>query len=178
MKRLLDVLISAAAIVALSPIILIAFVLASIDSKGRPIFSQTRLTKGRKPFRIYKFRTMRDGASGRTAAQNLCCKDADDWRITRIGRILRKTSVDELPQLINVLIGDMSLIGPRPCLVEEEPYLTDSHFRHRAGLTGPVQLHRDEELTLDRINALDASYGPKDDLVIFLKTFKVLLKGK
>lgn len=116
--------------------------------------------------------------SNQSIKQNLCYKDKDDSRITKLGKILRKLSIDELPQLINILRGDMNLIGPRPCLPEEEIYLTGAHFKYKAGLTGLTQLYRNEYLSIEQLNALDTLYNPKDNYKIFIRTFKVLFKGR
>lgn len=108
----------------------------------------------------------------------LCFKDANDKRVTKVGRLLRKTSLDELPQLFNILVGDMSVVGPRPCMTNEERMFSESHFKHTAGLTGPTQIMRNHNLTLDDIHRLDDSYSIKDDIRIFFKTFYVIFKGK
>jgi lipopolysaccharide/colanic/teichoic acid biosynthesis glycosyltransferase len=110
MKRGLDITISLAGLVVLAPLLVLVALLIKLDSKGTVFFRQERIGRWFRPFRIYKFRTMyRDAAS-----QGPAITIGDDRRITRIGRLLRKTKIDELPQLINVLAGDMSLVGPRP----------------------------------------------------------------
>jgi lipopolysaccharide/colanic/teichoic acid biosynthesis glycosyltransferase len=109
-KRALDILIAAVGLMVLSPIFLVVAILIKFDSRGPALFRQERVGKGFKPFRIYKFRTMvKDAAQ---IGSSITC--GDDPRITRIGRFLRKTKVDELPQFLNVLRGEMSLVGPRP----------------------------------------------------------------
>ena len=110
LKRLLDVTFAALLLILLSPVLLLAAVLIKLDSKGPVLFRQTRLGLHGKPFAILKFRSMHVLENGSTIVQ----ARRDDPRITRIGRALRKTSIDELPQLINVLKGEMSLVGPRP----------------------------------------------------------------
>ena len=113
-KRIIDFLFSLIILLILLPLFLVVAILIKLDSKGPVIFKQSRLGKDGNVFKVWKFRTMIDNAekmgTGLTTAQN-------DPRITRVGKILRKTSIDELPQLINVLKGDMSFIGPRPAPV-------------------------------------------------------------
>ena len=110
-------------------------------------------------------------------------KCSSDPRVTPIGRILRKTSIDEIPQLINILKGEMSFVGPRPVLPEEAKYIIDEHFWVKPGLTGPTQIHREKNLTLEEYNLLDREFVNSKhpiwrDLVIILKTFKVVFKGE
>lgn len=143
-KRVMDILASALLLVALSPILAgVAF--AVLVTTGRPVlFAQLRPGRDGRPFRIYKFRTMRDGPL------------PDRERITSLGRFLRASSLDELPELINVLAGQMSLVGPRPLLMEYMPYYTDrERLRHRVrpGMTGWAQVTgRNEIGWSDRLN--------------------------
>lgn len=109
-KRLFDIIVSALLLVALLPILVVLAILIRLDSKGAVIYCQERLGRGAKPFTIYKFRTMVDNAENETP---LLAKEGDP-RITRVGKILRRYHIDELPQLWNVLIGEMSFVGPRP----------------------------------------------------------------
>jgi lipopolysaccharide/colanic/teichoic acid biosynthesis glycosyltransferase len=110
MKRVFDIVVSLAGLVLLFPLLFLVAVLVKADSRGPIFFRQERLGKGFKPFFIFKFRTMVEGASHKGSFITF----GEDPRITRVGRLLRKTKLDELPQLINVLKGDMSLVGPRP----------------------------------------------------------------
>lgn len=137
-KRLIDIVCSLAALIVLSPILLILTIVGAIKMKGNPFFTQKRPGKDEKIFKLIKFRSM------------TCEKDKDgnllpdDVRLTRYGRMLRSTSLDELPELYNILKGDMSLIGPRPLLVEYLPYYTEEEKqRHdiRPGLTGWAQIN-------------------------------------
>lgn len=137
-KRLLDFILSLLALILLSPIILILIILGFIFMRGNPFFTQLRPGKNEKIFRMIKFRTM---DNRRDKEGNLL---PDDVRLNKYGRILRSTSLDELPELINILIGDMSIIGPRPLLPEYLPYYTDEErHRHdmRPGLTGLAQIN-------------------------------------
>lgn len=110
MIRLFDIIFSALGLVLLAPVFVVLCLLIRIESKGGCFYIQERIGKGGKPFGLYKFRTMRTGSD----AEGLLTVGEHDTRITRIGYFLRKTKIDELPQLLNVLKGDMSLVGPRP----------------------------------------------------------------
>ena len=143
-KRIMDTLLAFLALVILSPIFLILIMLIKLDSKGPILFRQKRIGKNKKHFNILKFRTMRIDTPKDVPTHQL--ENPDEW-ITKMGRFLRKTSLDELPQLFNVLKGDMSLIGPRP----ERPELVDKfiheipgyQLRHKvkAGITGWAQVN-------------------------------------
>jgi lipopolysaccharide/colanic/teichoic acid biosynthesis glycosyltransferase len=110
LKRVFDILCSSAGLVLLFPLLVLIGLLVKVDSRGPVLFRQERVGRGGKSFRIYKFRTMHSGSSGRGSQLTV----GDDPRITRVGRTLRHYKLDELPQLLNVLVGDMSLVGPRP----------------------------------------------------------------
>lgn len=176
-KRLLDILLSFIALVILSPVIIIVAVLVRIKL-GKPVlFKQERPGKDAKIFRMYKFRTMTDAKDEK--GELLPDKD----RLTRFGRILRSTSLDELPELINILKGDMSIIGPRPLLVEYLP-LYDSVQKHRhdvrPGLTGLAQVSGRNTVDWNTRFELDVEYVNnvtlKKDLSIFFVTFYKVIK--
>lgn len=142
MCRVLDIILSVAFMVAAAPFLLLVAIAIRLDSKGPVLFLQTRYGKNRVPFRILKFRSMcvqEDGAAVRQVIAN-------DPRVTRIGRFLRATSIDEVPQLINVLRGEMSLVGPRPHAMIHDDALArkvpdyDTRFRVRPGITGLAQV--------------------------------------
>ncbi len=136
-KRLLDILLTLTGIIVLSPVYVILWILIRCKLGKPAIFTQDRPGKDEKVFRLYKFRSMTDE---RDADGNLL---PDEKRLTHFGKILRSTSLDELPELFNILKGDMSLIGPRPLLVRYLPYYTDEErHRHdvRPGLTGYAQI--------------------------------------
>ena len=178
-KRALDIICSLLALIAFTPLLIALYVIVYIDSDGHPIYAQKRITKSHKRFYVYKFTTMKIEAPRLVSVRDrLCFKDANDKRVTKVGRLLRKTSLDELPQLFNILMGDMSVVGPRPCMTNEERMFSESHFKHTAGLTGPTQIMRNHNLTLDDIHRLDDSYSIKNDIRIFFKTFYVIFKGK
>lgn len=137
-KRTLDFSLSLIALVVLSPLFVVLSILGGIEMKGNPFFSQKRPGKNEKIFSLLKFRSMTNekDKSGELLP--------NEKRLNKYGRILRKTSLDELPELINILIGDMSIVGPRPLLPEYLPYYTEEeHHRHdvRPGLTGLAQIN-------------------------------------
>lgn len=154
-KRVFDVLVSAAALLVLGPLVA-AVSLAILVSMGRPIlFRQPRLGRWGHPFVIYKFRTMTDD---RDADGNLL---PDEQRLTRTGRFLRSTTLDELPELLSVLKGDMSVVGPRPLLVEyRDRYTSEQWRRHQMppGMAGPVLAGGRNALSWEEKFALDTSY--------------------
>lgn len=190
-KRIQDIVLSALALIVLFPVLLIVALIIAIDSPGAsPIFSQTRIGRDGKPFTFYKFRSMYPDAEQRlndllplNEMDGPVFKIKDDPRITRVGRFIRKTSIDELPQLWNVLKGDMSLVGPRPGLPREvEEY--DDYAKQRLwvepGLTCYWQVqHCRNDLSFEQWIALDLQYI-KDrsfttDWKIIFKTFGAIL---
>ena len=137
-KRLLDFFLSLIALIVLSPIFLILILMGIVEMKGNPFFSQKRPGKNEKIFTLIKFRSMTNEKDKNGVLL------PNEKRLNKYGRILRKTSLDELPELINILIGDMSIVGPRPLLPEYIPYYTEEeHHRHdvRPGLTGLAQVN-------------------------------------
>lgn len=141
-KRLLDIIIAVVVLVVLSPLYIITWIAVKADSRGPAIFKQTRLGKNGKEFTLYKFRSMcLDAEKGGVYS------DWDDPRITKVGKIIRATSIDELPQAVNILRGDMSLIGPRPPLTYHPwsyaEYTPEQRrmFEVRPGVTGWAQVH-------------------------------------
>lgn len=177
-KRLLDIVISFTALVILSPILLVVAVLVRIKLGSPVIFHQDRPGYHEKIFKLRKFRSMTDarGADGELLP--------DEMRLTKFGKVLRATSLDELPELWNILKGDMSLIGPRPLLVSYLPYYTDEErLRHsvRPGLTGLAQVRGRNLLDWDRRIATDVEYVKNltfamDVKIFFLTIRKVLVR--
>lgn len=175
-KRFYDILLSAIAILLLSPVLLILIVLGAIKMKGNPFFTQLRPGKKEKVFRLIKFRTM------------TCEKDKegnllpDEKRLTRYGKILRSTSLDELPELFNIFLGHMSIVGPRPLLVAYLPrYNAEQRRRHevRPGLTGYAQVHGRNAISWQERFALDVRYVDSVSLwldikILFQTVFAVL----
>lgn len=159
-KRLLDIVLSLTALIVLAPLLLVLALLVKLDSPGPAFFKQKRVGRNEKLFDIYKFRSMYTSAPRDVATSEL--QNAES-HITRVGRVLRKTSLDELPQLFNVLKGEMSLIGPRPLVPNEK----DIHelrrekgaYRVRPGITGWAQVNgRDCVLPVDKAR-LDGYYA-------------------
>ena len=181
MNRAADVAVAGIGLVLTSPLLALAVVATKLEDRGPVLYRQTRVGKGGEDFEVLKLRTMVVGAEGMGAGYAV---DRGDRRITRVGRILRRTSVDELPQLWNVLRGDMSIIGPRPTLrYQVEQY--DEHQLHRLdirpGLTGWAQVQGRAELPwADRIE-LDVWYvenrSARVDLEILLRTPLALFRG-
>lgn len=171
-KRFYDIVLSAFAIIILSPVLLVLIILGAIKMKGNPFFTQLRPGKNEKIFKLIKFRTM---TNARDENGNLL---PDDKRLTRYGKILRSTSLDELPELFNILIGNMSLIGPRPLLVEYLPYYTEEErHRHdiRPGLTGWAQVNGRNLIDWDLRFKKDIEYLNKVSLTFDLKVLMMTL---
>lgn len=179
-KRVIDFTIALVALLVIWPILLIIYIWLTIANKGAgALFYQERPGKDEKIFRVMKFKSMTDE---RDADGNLL---PDKDRITAVGRFVRKTSIDELPQLINVLKGDMALIGPRPLLPEYLPYYTEREkLRHtvRPGISGWAQVNGRNNVTWDQKLELDAYYVEhlsfSMDLKVILATFKNVLASK
>ena len=177
-KRLGDIIVSSIALLLLSPIFIIITLLLLVANDGKPFFTQKRPGKNETIFTILKFKSMND----KKDANGNLLPNAE--RLTRIGNIIRKTSLDEIPQLINVLKGDMSLIGPRPLLIRYLPYYTkEEKVRHsiRPGITGLAQISGRNLLDWDTRLALDIEYAKNISLAldfeIVLKTIKNALSS-
>lgn len=174
-KRLIDVILSFLAIIILFiPGIIIAICI-KIESKGPVFFKQKRVGKNKKYFMIYKFRTMRTDTPKDMPTHML---NNPDLYITKVGRILRKTSLDELPQIINIIKGDMSIVGPRPALWNQDDLIAERDKHHandiRPGLTGLAQISGRDELEIPVKAKLDGEYTKNIsfwlDVKIFFKT--------
>ena len=168
-KRILDLFVSLCALVIFSPIIIITFVVLYYQNKGKVFFFQERPGMNQKPFNIIKFKSMTDE---KDENGNLL---PDIERITKFGAIVRKLSIDELPQLINVLKGDMSLVGPRPLLFKYIPLYSEEQLRRhevRPGITGWAQVNGRNSISWTQKFALDVEYVDK---VSFLMDCKILL---
>ena len=169
-KRLIDITASLCALIILSPLLLVLTIVGAIKMKGNPFFTQLRPGKDEKIFKLVKFRTM------------TCEKDKDgnllpdEKRLTRYGKILRSTSLDELPELFNILKGDMSIVGPRPLLVEYLPlYNEEQKHRHdvRPGLTGLAQVNGRNTVTWKEKFQMDIAYIEN---ISFLGDIKIILE--
>ena len=170
MKRILDILLSAMALTVLSPVIAVLIVLGAVMMKGNPFFTQLRPGKDEKIFRLIKLRTM----TCETDADGNLLPDAQ--RLNGYGKFLRSTSLDELPELVNILKGDMSIVGPRPLLVKYLPlYNEEQRHRHdiRPGLTGYAQVNGRNAITWEEKFRLDVEYVRN---VTFLMDVKIILQ--
>ena len=175
-KRVIDFVLSFIGLIVLSPIFLILIVLGAIFMKGNPFFTQQRPGKNEKIFKLIKFRTMdnRKDKDGKLLP--------DEVRLNKYGRFLRSSSLDELPEIINILKGDMAIIGPRPLLVRYlDRYNEEQHHRHdvRPGLTGYAQAHGRNTVSWEDKFAMDVWYTKhitfKGDIKIICDTVKTVL---
>jgi lipopolysaccharide/colanic/teichoic acid biosynthesis glycosyltransferase len=191
-KRGVDIVGALAALILGAPLWLLIAILIKLDSSGPVVFAQMRLGENEKTFTCYKFRTMRQDAEAQkekliNESQNdrRLFKIKDDPRVTRMGRWLRRHSIDEFPQFLNVLRGDMSIVGPRPAVPSEVELYLEWH-RHRldvpAGITGMWQVSGRSDLSFDEAALLDIWYAENWtfllDLKIMLKTVGVIILGK
>ncbi len=178
-KRFFDIICSLLALIILSPVFLIVWICSKISIGGKAIFSQYRPGKNGKIFKFYKFRSM----TNKTDENGNLLPDAQ--RITKFGKIIRKLSVDELPQLWNILKGDMSFVGPRPRLVKDfvfYPKEVLESYTARPGLTGPAQVYdRNSELSWQSVFERDAQYCKNitfwNDIKLLFGTVKAIFKG-
>ena len=173
-KRFYDMLLSGIALLILSPVLIILTIVGAIKMKGNPFFTQLRPGKDEKIFKLIKFRSM---TNAKDENGNLL---PPSKRLTKYGKILRSTSLDELPELINIFIGDMSIVGPRPLLVEYLPYYTEQESRRhevRPGLTGLAQVNGRNAISWEQKFAYDVSYVDNVSLGQDIKIlFNTLLK--
>lgn len=180
-KRFTDIIISLFVLTISLPLFIIAMIAIKLDSKGPVFFIHERTGLGGKPFKMIKFRGMIDNA----LAHGPVLTQENDPRITRVGKILRRTSFDEVPQFINVLIGNMSVIGPRPEMIS----ITETYdeyqrkvFEFKPGITGISQVNGRQRLTPEERTKMEIEYYQKenfwDDLKIILKTFKVIFTNE
>ena len=188
-KRLFDVVASACGLILLSPLFLLLIILIKSEDGGPAFYSQERIGKNEKPFKMWKFRSMvvdadkmLDKLEDQNEIDGAMFKIKDDPRVTRIGHVIRKYSLDELPQLWNVLIGDMSLVGPRPPLPSEVEEYTDydkQRLTVMPGCTGLWQVTKRNEADFDEMVWLDIVYinhsGIIEDLKLIVKTVLVMI---
>ena len=192
-KRFFDIFLCVFALIVLSPVFLVIAILIKCEDGGPVFFKQTRLTKGRKEFGMYKFRSMCVDAEAKLEAlmdrnevNGPAFKIEDDPRITKIGKFIRKTSIDELPQLLNIIKGDMSIIGPRPPLPREVAEYTEYQLHRLDVKTGLSCYHecygRSKVTDFDEWVEQDLKYIRERslwvDLKVILMTIKVVLTGE
>jgi len=192
--RVLDLVATVAIVIVLAPLLLLIALIIKLDSPGPVLFRQQRIGRDRKPFMVAKFRTMHHGADhevhrdyvlGLIQSGTPAPKLAGDVRVTRFGGLLRRTSLDELPQLWNVLRGDMSLVGPRPPIpyeVEHYPPHWFGRFAVKPGVTGLWQVSGRSEVSLERMIELDIEYvrrrSPWFNVWILLRTVPAVLSAR
>jgi lipopolysaccharide/colanic/teichoic acid biosynthesis glycosyltransferase len=197
-KPLFDAILASLFLLLLSPLLVVVAALIRLTTPGPALIRQTRVGRDRRPFVLYKFRSMYTGNSDEmhrqyvrklltedkppTGGQRGLFKLEDDPRVTPLGRLLRRSSIDELPQLLNVILGDMSLVGPRPVLPWEVEMIGEAHgrrFEVRPGVTGLWQVSGRSKLTMRQGLELDVEYVSKlsfaFDLMILLKTLPAVL---
>ncbi|WP_050637573.1 sugar transferase [Candidatus Stoquefichus sp. SB1] len=181
-KRMIDFILSLMGLIILSPVFIILCIWIKMDSKGPVLFKQKRFGKNKSYFNIYKFRTMRTDTPSDMPTHML---SNPEQYITKCGKFLRKTSLDELPQIINILKGEMSIIGPRPALWNQEDLIEKREQYHandiRPGLTGWAQINGRDELEIEVKARLDGDYVKRMsflfDLKCFLGTITSVLKS-
>ncbi|WBW99452.1 sugar transferase [Oceanirhabdus sp. W0125-5] len=189
LKRVMDIILSAVGIVLLCPVFILISIAIKLDSKGPIIFKQCRVGKGNKNFNIYKFRTMRQNAHKEQKLEignihEFVFQSGEDPRITKVGNFLRKTSLDEIPQLFNVLIGNMSLVGPRPEIPEVVEHYPKEYMQRLSvlpGITGLAQISGRGEIELGKTIYYDLKYIKNfsvwyDVKILFNTIFSVLRK--
>jgi lipopolysaccharide/colanic/teichoic acid biosynthesis glycosyltransferase len=182
LRRALDVLVAATALVLTAPILAVAVVAIRLESRGAAVFRQRRVGRHGEPFQLYKLRTMVSGAEGMGAGLAV---DVGDARITRVGHLLRRTSLDELPNLVNVLRGEMSIVGPRPTVqVQVDRYDERQRGRllARPGLTGWAQVNGRASLPWSQRIDLDLHYiehaSLRLDLRIMVASVRMVTTGR
>ena len=192
LKRSIDLTLGLFALFLVSPLIALVSVLIKLDSRGPVVWVQKRIGKGAHPFTVYKFRSMREDAEAmkeqladQNESQGALFKIKEDPRITRVGRVIRKLSIDELPQLINVFRGEMSLVGPRPPLpseVDQYESWQRKRFEVLPGITGLAQISGRSDLSFDETLRFDFFYienwSPLMDIKIMLKTLPGVILGR
>ena len=176
-KRFWDIVLSGMGIILLSPLLVVLSLVGAVAVKGNPFFLQERPGKKEKIFKLVKFRSM---TSSKDSNGNLL---PDEKRITNYGKFIRSTSLDELPELFNIFIGKMSIVGPRPLLVKYLPYYTEEqHHRHdvRPGLTGYAQTHGRNSVNWDERLRMDVEYTKNisliGDIKILIETVRCVFK--
>ena len=191
-RRTLDVTVAGSACVLLSPLLALTALAIKAESAGPVLFKQTRIGQNGRPFTIYKFRSMSQDAEARRAAllatsdrEGVCFKSKSDPRITKVGKIIRRLSIDELPQILNVLRGDMAIVGPRPALPEEVaayPARAMGRLSVKPGITGLWQVSGRADIAFDQMIDMDLTYARSRtillDLMLIALTFRAVLSGR
>lgn len=191
-SRILDVTVSLCALILLSPILALTALAIKAESKGPTLFTQTRVGKNGRPFTMVKFRSMvtnaeamRDNVLAQSDRDGICFKSKSDPRMTRVGRFIRRASIDELPQILNVLRGQMSIVGPRPALpseVDAYPQRAFGRLSVKPGITGVWQVSGRADVGFDKMVEMDLTYANSRsillDLILIGMTFRAVLTGR
>jgi exopolysaccharide biosynthesis WecB/TagA/CpsF family protein len=191
-NRILDITVSTAALVLLSPVLALTAFAIKIKSKGKVIFTQTRIGKNGRPFTMIKFRsmvtdaeTLRDDVLAQSDREGICFKSKSDPLITRVGSFIRRASIDELPQIPNVLGGQMSIVGPRPalpCEVDAYPQRAFGRLAVKPGITGVWQISGRADVGFDQMGEVDLAYAKSRnillDLILIGMTFRAVFTGR
>ncbi|GAA6200275.1 WecB/TagA/CpsF family glycosyltransferase [Aquicoccus sp. SU-CL01552] len=191
-RRFLDLTVSGAALLVLSPLLILTALAIRLDSRGPVLFRQTRVGRDGTPFTMFKFRSMSTDAEARRAEllassdrDGVCFKSRSDPRVTRVGRFIRRFSIDELPQVLNVLRGEMAIVGPRPALPSEValyPRRALGRLVVKPGITGVWQVSGRANIGFDQMVEMDIAYASSRnlllDLVLILKTFGAVFSGR
>ncbi|KEO58228.1 WecB/TagA/CpsF family glycosyltransferase [Thioclava indica] len=191
-RRFLDLALSATALLMLSPILAVTAVAIKLDSRGPVLFRQTRIGRDGTPFTMFKFRSMGTDAEKRRAAllatsdrEGVCFKSRNDPRVTRVGRFIRRFSIDELPQILNVLRGEMAIVGPRPALPSEVaayPARALGRLSVKPGITGLWQVSGRATIGFDQMVEMDLSYASSRtlllDVALIMRTFGAVASGR
>ncbi|WP_371153830.1 WecB/TagA/CpsF family glycosyltransferase [Jannaschia sp. 2305UL9-9] len=191
-RRFLDITLSASALLLLSPLLVGTALAIVMDSRGPVLFRQTRVGQDGRTFTMFKFRSMSTDAESRRAAllamsdrQGVCFKSRNDPRVTKVGRFIRRFSIDELPQILNVLRGEMSIVGPRPalpCEVAEYPKRALGRLAVKPGITGVWQVSGRANIGFDQMVEMDISYATSRtllvDIILILRTFGAVASGR
>ncbi|WP_386680761.1 WecB/TagA/CpsF family glycosyltransferase [Loktanella sp. R86503] len=192
MRRALDITVAGFACVALAPVLALTALAIKADSRGPVLFKQTRIGLNGKPFTLYKFRSMTQDAESCRAAllassdrDGICFKSKSDPRITKVGKVIRRLSIDELPQILNVLRGDMAIVGPRPALPDEVaayPARAMGRLSVKQGITGLWQVSGRADIAFDEMIDMDLAYARTRtimlDLTLIARTFGAVLSGR
>ena len=183
-KRLIDIALSGVALVLLSPLFVLVAIAIRFDSSGSVVFRQRRLGRNGEPFTLYKFRTMIVNAPDIRNQDGSTFNSPGDARVTRVGNVLRRTSLDELPQLFNVLTGAMSLVGPRPDQVDQARFYGDAEWRRsvvKPGITGLAQINGRNAIPWLKRTRIDLEYVSRQssllDLRILWQTVPYVLRS-
>jgi len=171
-KRGIDLAVSTIALILLSPLLVLIAIFIWLDSYGSVVFRQERLGRGARTFTLYKFRTMIENPPDLRNSDGSTFNSPRDPRVTRVGRILRRTSLDELPQLFNVFVGTMSLVGPRPDQVDQARFYSSEEWRRtvvKPGITGLAQINGRNAIDWTTRKQVDLEYVARQSLLLDLK---------